>query len=292
MPIQEDETALVLWALWDHFERYGDVEFVKPLYRGLITPAADFLVRYRESDSGLPQPSYDLWEERRGVLAWTVAATWAGLMAAAKFAAAFGESERAAEYRHTADGMKAGFESHLWWPEMNCFARMVNRTPDGRWEMDETVDASLAGVWQFGMYPPDHPRVVGTMRAIRERLWVKTDVGGVARYENDRYHQVSQDVSNVPGNPWFICTLWLAEWLAASAVSSKDLAHSLELLEWAASRALPSGVLAEQVHPYTGEPLSVSPLTWSHATYVSAVQAYLQAHRRLEGSGASISNDR
>ena len=68
LPIQEDETALVLWALWDHFERYGDVEFVKPLYRGLITPAADFLVRYRESDSGLPQPSYDLWEERRAGL--------------------------------------------------------------------------------------------------------------------------------------------------------------------------------------------------------------------------------
>src|SRR5881394_1594445 len=45
-------------------------------------------------------------------------------------------------------------------------------------------------------------------------------------------------------------------------------------LEWCATRALPSGVLSEQVHPYTGEPLSVSPLTWSHAAFVSAVQRY------------------
>ena len=39
-------------------------------------------------------------------------------------------------------------------------------------------------------------------------------------------------------------------------------------------------VLAEQVHPYTGGPLSVSPLTWSHATLVSVVGNYV---RRLAG---------
>ena len=31
LPIQEDETALVLWALWEHFAKFHDVEFVKPL---------------------------------------------------------------------------------------------------------------------------------------------------------------------------------------------------------------------------------------------------------------------
>jgi glucoamylase len=33
--------------------------------------------------------------------------------------------------------------------------------------------------------------------------------------------------------------------------------------------------MAEQVHPYTNAPLSVSPLTWSHATLVATVQEYL-----------------
>ena len=44
--------------------------------------------------------------------------------------------------------------------------------------------------------------------------------------------------------------------------------------------ALPSGVLAEQVHPVTGKPISVSPLTWSHATFVALTQHIL--HRLAE----------
>jgi GH15 family glucan-1,4-alpha-glucosidase len=40
-------------------------------------------------------------------------------------------------------------------------------------------------------------------------------------------------------------------------------------------------MLAEKIHPYTGEPLSVSPLTWSHAAFVTALQVYLQSRRKL-----------
>jgi GH15 family glucan-1,4-alpha-glucosidase len=47
------------------------------------------------------------------------------------------------------------------------------------------------------------------------------------------------------------------------------------ILEWCAARALPSGVLAEQLHPHTGAALSVSPSTWSHAAFVASVERYL-----------------
>jgi glucoamylase len=87
-----------------------------------------------------------------------------------------------------------------------------------------------------------------------------------------------QDISRVPGNPWFVCTMWLARYQLQRAQTLEDLAPGLRLLEWAAQRALPSGTMAEQLHPYTGEPLSVSPLTWSHAEYVRAVQEYTQRH--------------
>jgi len=43
-----------------------------------------------------------------------------------------------------------------------------------------------------------------TMKAVESVLWVKTDVGEVARYQNDHYQQVSREVEKVPGNPWFI----------------------------------------------------------------------------------------
>jgi len=133
------------------------------------------------------------------------------------------------------------------------------------------------------MLPASDPRVVATMKAIEQRLTVRTPVGGIARYENDYYFQVTQDVASVPGNPWFISTLWLAEWYIATAATLDDLERPLALLRWCASKALPSGVLAEQVHPYTGEPLSVSPLTWSHAGFVSAVQRYARTAARIKG---------
>jgi glucoamylase len=276
LPIQEDETALVIWALWKHFDKFSDVEFIKPLYRKLIVPAAEFMTNYRDNQSGLPLPSYDLWEERHGVHAWSVAATWAGLEAAANFAEAFGESESALGYRQVAAEIKSGTDAHLWQPDLKRFARSLIPAGNGSYNPDNTIDASNAGLWMFGMYAPDDPKIVAMMEVIRERLWVKTDVGGLARYENDYYHQVSQDISNVAGNPWFITTLWLAEWYAETAESDDDLEKALELLLWVAERALPSGVLAEQVHPYTNAPLSVSPLTWSHATYVAVVRRYLE----------------
>ncbi len=284
LPVQEDETALVLWALWRHFQRFRDIEFIKPHYRGLIVRAANWLVAYRDKDSGLPLPSWDLWEERRGVLAWTVGATWGGLQAAANLTEDFGERDLATAYRRAADEIRAGAEAHLWAPDLGHFVRMINKGEDGGWDVDPTLDAALFGLWYFGMFAPDDPRIVATMQAVRDRLWVKTDVGGVARYENDYYHQVSQDIENVPGNPWFICTLWLAQWHIATAQTEDDLKPALEILSWAADHALPSGVMAEQVHPYTNAPLSVSPLTWSHATLVMTVREYVARQAALNPS--------
>jgi ferredoxin len=120
------------------------------------------------------------------------------------------------------------------------------------------------------------------MRAIEQQLWIKTKVGGVARYENDNYHRVSSDTQSVPGNPWFICTLWLADYFIARAKTPAELKAALPIFEWTASHALESGVLAEQVHPYTNEPISVSPLTWSHATVVSTVINYLEKLEELQ----------
>jgi len=127
----------------------------------------------------------------------------------------------------------------------------------------------------FGVFEPGDEKVVNTMNAIKERLWVKTEVGGIARYEGDTYHKVSDHTQDIPGNPWLLCTLWLAQWYIAKAETSEELQEAIPILEWVAKRALPSGVLAEQVHPFTNQPLSVSPLTWSHAAFVTTVLEYV-----------------
>lgn len=280
LPIQEDETALVLWVLWQYFSKFRDVEFIRPLYRRLISNAADFMCKHRDSETHLPLPSWDLWEERYGVHLFTVGTVVGGLQAAANFAEAFGEDEQAQTYRTAVDEIRAGMIKHLWNPDEARFCRMATRTASG-YDLDMTLDASMYGVFAFGALPVHDTMVAQTMSAIKKRLWVRTSVGGLARYENDYYQQVSKDIENVPGNPWFVCTLWLAQYYIAAAKNLDDLESALELLIWATDHALPSGVLAEQVDPYTDAPLSVSPLTWSHASFVMCVSEYLEARSRL-----------
>lgn len=288
LPIQEDETALVLWSLWQYFKKFRDVEAIRPLYRRLISNAADFLVAHRDPDTLLPKPSYDLWEERYAVNLFTVATVIGGLESAANFARAFGETEQYIQYTATAKEIREAMRKYMWNEEQGRFARCAYRTDDG-YRLDMTPDASMFGIFAFGALPIDDPKVTATMKAVKDRLWVKTDVGGVARYFDDYYHQVSKDLDKVPGNPWFVCTLWLAQYYIESATTVEELAPALEILQWVCDRALPSGVLAEQIHPYTNQPLSVSPLTWSHAGYVMCVVGYLEKRSKvLAPDGAAV----
>ncbi len=281
LPIQEDETALVVWALGVYFDLFRRVETIAPFYRMLVTRPADFMLGFVDPRTGLPLPSYDLWEERWGVHLFTVAAVIAGLRAAARLTEAFGESERAARCRAGADRMLEGMRTVMWSRDEGRFLRMVTPGPRG-YQGDATIDSSVFGVVELGVLPPDDPQVEATMQQVEDRLRVETEVGGLARYENDAYQQVEkQDLRRVPGNPWFVSTLWLARYHIMRALSPADLARGLDLIAWAARHARPSGVMAEQLDPRTGAPLSVSPLTWSQAAYVMAVEEYLERVRRL-----------
>lgn len=275
VPIQEDETALVLWALWQHYDRARDIEFAHRLYKKMVVKCADFMVDFRRDDIKLPNPSWNLWEDRRGIHTFTCATVVAGLRAAANFAQLFAEHDRAAKYTHAADEIVAGITDHLYSQELGRFIRSIEVKGDGTLSSDATVDASLFAVFYFGCYEPNDEKVKGTIEAIEQHLAAS---GGIARFENDGYMRASE---NFPGNIWFICTLWIADYYIARARSQKDLERALEILEWVAVSALPSGVLAEQLNPETGEHASVSPLTWSHSTFVATVMGYLHKESEL-----------
>ncbi len=281
LPIQEDETALVLYSLWQHYNHFHDIEFVAPRYQALIIPAANFLYSYRDETTKLPGASFDLWEERRGILTFTTAAVYAGLDAAANFAQLFGDEQAAARYHNAAQEMKEAALRYLWDEQRGHFLRMITVDKDGTIQKDTTLDSSLCGLFQFGMLAARDPHMERTMQALEQTLWAKTEVGGMARYENDYYHQVTHDLGQAQGNLWFICTLWLAQYRIAHAGSLDELRQAIPLLQWVHTHALASGVMAEQVNPFTSEPLSVSPLTWSHAEYVLTVRWYLGRYRHF-----------
>ena len=286
LPIQEDETALVVWLLARHYDRTRDLEFVRASYKRLVVQPADFMVAYRDEATGLPLPSFDIWEERQGVFTFTASAVCAGLEAAATLVSLFNEQDRYAKYTKAAAEIRDAMVRHLWLDDENRFARGLLVDND-HLKIDRTIDASVFATFFLGAFPAESALVEETMRAVREKLWVQTEIGGVARYESDAY-QKSPDSEGVPGNPWLICTLWLAEHAIARATSVAELQSALDLVRWARSKARPSLILPEQVHPYSGAALSVAPFTWSHAQVISVVRGYLDALRFLRQRDGEI----
>ena len=281
LPIQEDETALILHAMCEHFHQVQDFEFLQELYETFLKKAAKFMTKFREPASGLPLPSYDPWEEHRGIFTYTTACTVAGLHAAAKISHTLGHHNHHDRYQTTADEMKQAMLFHLYDEEEQRFVKMIRRENGETVEKDLTPDASIGVIWKVGVLPPDDPRVVSTMEHLKESLTVHTAVGGMARYTNDYYHSKETPTAEVPGNPWFITTLWYAQWRIAIAKNKQDLKEAHDILEWVKRFASPAGILAEQLHPRTGAPLSVAPLTWSHATFVETVLMYLEKDQSL-----------
>ncbi len=280
LPIQEDETALVLFALWQDYVKHEQIELPQSLYPDLIRRANRFLYTYVDEELSLPKPSYDLWEERYGIYTFTASAVYGGMMAASNFAKLFGDDERCRRYAGHAERIKEGILRHLWDEESGRFARGLYKK-DGVWVKDMTLEASIYGLFEFGVLPADDPRVISTMNAIKEGLRIKTDVGGIARYFHDYYFQRSSDVDNIPGNPWIICTLWMAEHDIEIAKTVEDLQKPYATLQWVVNHTMESGVLSEQVDPFDGSPVSVAPLTWSHATYVLTAVKYMEKYKKL-----------
>jgi glucoamylase len=282
LPIQEDETALVIIALWQHYELTHDIEFIESIYNGFIERAANFLMGYRDFRTGLPKPSYDLWEERLGIHTFTAAAVYGGLIAAARFADVLGKTRVGYNYRHTAQEIKESILRHTWDPIEGMFYRMV-KIEEGKVIPDMTLDvSSVYGIFSFGVLDPYDEKLSRAFAKVEKDLAINTRIGGLARYKGDHYYQVD---GNTPGNPWFIPVLWVSDYYVAIAKREKDLAIVKKQLDWVANHALKSGVLGEQMDPHTGAPVSAAPLSWSHAQFVITVINYLN---KLEELGICV----
>ncbi len=284
LPIQEDETALILVALHAFHQRFGKIEVMQQLFHPLILKMGDWMTKFIEPKTGLPIQTYDLWEEQRGVFSYTAACVFAGLRSAAALAKATGHLESAARFSQAATSLHRSILEHLYDKEAGRFLKKVVIKNGEIIERDATIDASLAFIWKMGVLPPEDKKVKSTMQAIVEQLTIPGNIGGIARYQNDNYHFDWDSLSHdqVTGNPWLITTLWHADYLISTAKNKTELESAKTILEWVFARANSAGILPEQVHPVTGAPLSVSPLTWSHATYIATIRAYANKFQSLK----------
>jgi GH15 family glucan-1,4-alpha-glucosidase len=279
LPIQEDETAATIVALWRYYEKSRDLEFIESLYNPYIEPAARFMAEYIEPTTGLPQASYDLWEEKYGTSTYTSAVVYAALLAAGRFAMILGKDDDARTYQAIAQRMQGAIASVLYREDLKMFAKHVRHNEDGDLEYDDTIDtSSLYGLIEFEVFDIDDPKIKTSANTVADKLQVDASSKGYVRYQNDGYYRMRDAESP---NPWVITTLWMAQYVIKKAKKHSDLKEALDLLLWTSSHATTGGVLAEQMHPNTREHLSTAPLVWSHAEYVRTVHAYLDKVKEL-----------
>jgi len=257
--LQIDQTATVIAAVWHHFKRGADPDVLLDLWP-VVKGAANFLTTFRDAATGLPAPSFDLWEERLGIHAYSTAAVAHALERAARVASEIGKDPT--KWRTTSGEIAERAIQNFWDPERQRFVRSLA-------PRDDRLDASVLLALKLGLMPWSDPRTRIAVDGIEQRLWC-AEQGGLARYEGDQYYGRE--------NPWIVCTLWLAE----ARLRLGDRGRCRELIEWAASHATPTRLLPEQIDRVTGEPKSATPLTWSHSTFVDVVHKYAESEARGE----------
>jgi GH15 family glucan-1,4-alpha-glucosidase len=277
LPIQEDETALILVALWRYYEKTKEIEFIESHYANFIKKMGNFLSDFIEDDTALPKPSYDLWEEKFGTTTFTSSTVYGGLLAAANFAELLGKDNDARMYRKKALGVKEAIISLLYRKDIGMFAKMYTKE-NGGLRYDDTVDiSSIYGVLAFGVLDIKDELITTSMKTILSTLRVNHATDGFSRYYRDRYYQVVDGL----GNPWYITTLWYAQYLIEKASTLDELREAKYWFSWVEKQTKEGGVMSEQLNPLTGEHLSAGPLTWSHAEFINTVLMYIKRYRAL-----------
>ncbi|GAA3054664.1 glycoside hydrolase family 15 protein [Streptomyces roseofulvus] len=125
------------------------------------------------------------------------------------------------------------------------------------------LDAATLLIPRVGFLPPDDPRVVGTVDAVRAGL---THRGFLRRYSPD-----SGAVDGLPGREgtFLVCSFWLAD--ALRMTGREDEAR--ELFERLVGLTNDVGLLAEEYDPASGRHLGNFPQAFSHIGLVGTALA-------------------
>ncbi|MEP7204940.1 MAG: glycoside hydrolase family 15 protein [Candidatus Saccharibacteria bacterium] len=263
-PIQEDETALVLFVFAQYYQMHPDNNLIKNFYSTLVKPMANFLLEYIEPITGLPKPSYDLWEETFLTTTYTTSVVHAALLAASDLADIADDAVSAVKWRSSAGDISLAAHKHLYNDDRTSFYKGLI-VKDGQLIKNDTIDcSSVFGAFMFGLFPSSSPEVASAVETVKQVFGVNQGALGLPRYENDNYRRADQ---NSAPNQWFIASLWLAQYYIEQGVTQS----AMEILDWVEGHALSTGMMAEQINPQTGQTVSPVPLTWTHAEYVSTL---------------------
>ncbi len=158
------------------------------------------------------------------------------------------------KWRKTATAIRESIETDGFDSRRNAFVQSYGA---------EALDSALLLIPGTGFCAYDDPRMVGTVRAIREDL---EEEGLLLRY---RTAQAGDGLGDQPEGYFIPCTFWLAECLARQG----QLEAAREAFDRAASTSNDLGLFSEEIEAGTGEMLGNFPQALSHLSHLAAAVA-------------------
>jgi GH15 family glucan-1,4-alpha-glucosidase len=238
----------------DVFGEMADTMF--QAYKGGMEPSArarelrpvilDYLAKaWREPDEGI-------WEVRGGPqhFVHSKVMAWVAFDRAANDAHDFGDPT-GQRWRTLADEIHAQVCERGFDRALGSFVQAYG---------SKLLDASLLLIPVVGFLPADDPRVIGTLRAIEERLVIDGEF--VLRYQSEQ----AQD-GLPPGEGAFLaCSFWLID----NYILQGRHVDARKLFDRLLARCNDVGLLAEEIDPLSGRMLGNFPQAYSHVGLINA----------------------
>lgn len=272
LAIQEDETAIMVFMIGEYYKYNNDEEVVRDLYDTFIKPACDFMADFLDPQTHLPHATYDLWEQKFLTTTYTTATVYRALISAVTFAEKFEYPDDVVKWTEATNKISKGV-SAFFNNDRKILRKGFLLQADDSLQFDDTLDvSSLYGAMIFDL-PVDYSQIEQSVAAVEDLMLDKTPSGGTPRYEYDNYFASSPPFF---GNPWYVTTLWIAQYY----VRKGDHKKAEHYIDWSLRHAYTSGVLSEQINPNSGESVSVAPLVWSHAELINTILDIDQVKKR------------
>lgn len=260
--------AVLGWARGTSFDAELEID-VAALLR------ADLAFTYRH----WREPSFDIWEEEKGLHYYTLGASAAALEQGADWLQARGEQTLARAYREDAAAIGTLLDGY-WLEHEGHYRSRVLGDAGARSRKDLDIAVILSAIHAGGdgdRHSVHDPRMQATLAALETLFDTAYPINrarppqtgpAMGRYDGDVYYS---------GGAYFFSTLGAAEFCFRAAVGSADaaawIARGDAYLATVRRYTGADGDLSEQFDQRSGEQTSARHLAWSYAAFISCIAA-------------------
>jgi len=237
----------------------------------LIRADLEFIARYWR------EPSFDIWEEEKGLHYYTLCVAAAALQEGAGWLELGEDGQKAAAYRSQANLIRLMLDG-FWLPDAGYYrSRLLDSGDPSTKELDIAVILAAIHAEQSGAHSVHDLRMHATLSKLESlfddaypinRARAAQTRPAMGRYAGDVYYS---------GGAYYFSTLGAAEFCFRAARGARDQQQWFErgdaFLQTVRRYTPPDGAMSEQFDQRTGAQTSAKELAWSYASFISCVSA-------------------